>query len=122
MMSNGVIPEQAVNLAKIFCLEICESNHHKDIEVVSEPRQKHLTYNQFYTSGMIWALDVVDEFQSLDSQSFLTLNNQVCKPKISERHVLKFRPRISNRGLVHVSVNVDGHLYCEFEIEENNEC
>lgn len=98
LLNNNTLPEEAMRLARMFSLEIKLEENADEIKIVSEPKHKSHQYNNFYTRGKTWSIDLHDEFVDFQNQSYMLINGEKHLPKIKEKHLLKFRirPQIVN--------------------------
>lgn len=90
---NGSLPNEALQIAKTFSLEIKIDESAEKIEIVSEPKIKEISYEEKYIRNRIWSLDIHDEFVDMSETCFLKINDEVFYPKIKEKHIIKFRIR-----------------------------
>jgi hypothetical protein len=114
---NREVKTKAEELAKLFMLEIRLSDDDA-VQVVCEPSEKKCEYNNFYESGKIWVLDLVDEFTEIFENSYLLINEEKHLPKIQEKHSLKFRPRISGHENKTIRLFINGEEVVLDTIEE----
>ena len=117
-IEDGVVPDEAVRIAKMFSLEIKAEEESKEIKIVSEPRVKEVFYEEKYLLGKIWSLDIHDEFVDMKKDCYLKIEDKVFSPKIKEAHVVKFRVRQSKPKSLQFSVYIDGTEYLTAQILE----
>lgn len=118
MVNGEQIADEALLLAKQFSLELKISDSFEKIEIVSEPRVKKISFLDTFETGMIWSLDITDEFEIFDTSIILKIDNLTFQPKIQEKHVLKFRPRITTGGPKEVTVILNGLEYFKTILKE----
>jgi hypothetical protein len=87
------IPEEAIILARTFSLETRVEEAATEIQIVSEPRIRDISYSEDYVAGRIWSLDIHDEFTDMSTSCFLKIDDEIFHPKINEKHIVKFRIR-----------------------------
>lgn len=108
LSEDGEIPNRAVELAKVFHLEIKHTDEVKDVQIVFEPEVTKVDYSSTYKPGHVWSLDITDEFVDMRQDCVLRINQTLHLPKIKEKHLLRFRPRIDYCGDCDVTVLVSG--------------
>jgi hypothetical protein len=90
---NGLPPDEALQIAKTFSLEIKIDESAEKIEIVSEPRIKEIFHEKEYEPNKVWSLDIHDEFVDMSGECFLKTGDEIFYPKIKEKHIIKFRIR-----------------------------
>ena len=93
LVIDELIPEEAIILARTFSLETRVEEAATEIQIVSEPRVRDISYSEDFVSGRIWSLDIHDEFTDMSTSCFLKVNDEIFYPKIQEKHIVKFRIR-----------------------------
>lgn len=120
LSEDGKMPTKAVELAKVFHLEIKRTDEVEDVQIVSEPEITKVDYSSTYKPGHIWSLDITDEFVDMREDCVLRINQTLYLPKIKEKHLLRFRPRIDYYGDCNVEVLVGSKtvLSTKIRVEE----
>lgn len=118
LVQGGKLPEEAVNIAKIFSLELRFSEDAKSIEIIAEPSIKDISYKKTYSVGKIWSLDIHDEFVDISKDCFLIMDGFIFYPRIREQHIAKFRVRPNLSSVSRFFVYIDGKEYLNGEIFE----
>lgn len=107
LLENGQIPEKAILLSNETKLGIQigdkEDSRYSVIEVIEIPESRGIAYHKQVHSGFIQSFDYVDEFSIFDENTQLRLKfpkgiMKTLKPRIKERHVLKYRERLYDEG------------------------
>jgi len=93
LVVDELIPEEAIILARTFSLETRVEEAATEIQIVSEPRIRDISYSENYVPGRIWSLDIHDEFTDMSTSCFLKIDEEIFYPKINEKHIVKFRIR-----------------------------
>jgi hypothetical protein len=112
-LENGQIPEEAILLSKETRLGIQvgdEADRRYDaIQVIEIPESRGVAYHEKVRSGFIQSFDCLDEFSIFDENTQLRLKLpegtiKTLKPRIKERHVLKYRERLYDKGSYSFSI------------------
>jgi len=113
LLENGQIPEKAIFLSRETKLGIQvgdEADCRYDlIQVIEIPERQDVSYREQVRSGFIQSFDYLDEFFIFDETTQLDLkfpngNMKTLKPRIKERHVLKYRERLYDKGSYSFSI------------------
>ena len=122
MMVEGKLPTKALELARLFSLEIRKSEDHEKISIVSTPKHRTTQYSSTYKDGLVWSLNFVDEFTDLNEETFITIDDIAYRPIIRELHSAKFRVRIHGTDKKEICLFVNGELRTKDTLREINEC
>lgn len=122
MITENNIPPKALELARLFSLEIRKSEEHDTISIVSTPKHRKIQYSSTYINGLVWSLNVVDEFTDLNEETFIAIDDITYKPIIQELHSAKFRVRIHGTDKKELRLFVNNELIKEDILKEINEC
>lgn len=107
LLENGQIPTKAIIFSKETMLGIqvgeIDSPKCNNIEVVEIPESCELKYRTTVRCGFIQSFDYVNEFVVFDDSTKLCLKSPdgqttELKPRIKERHVLKYNDRPYEKG------------------------
>jgi hypothetical protein len=113
LLENGKIPEKAVLLSRETKLGIQvgdkDDSGYGAIQVIEIPERQGVSYHKQVNSGFIQSFDYLDEFSIFDKSTQLDLklpdgNVKTLKPRIKERHVLKYRERLYDEGSYSFSI------------------
>lgn len=118
LVVDGKIPEEAKKLARMFSLETRISETANEIEIVSEPRIRDVSYSKNYALGRIWSLNVKNEFLDMVNECFVSVNGKIFYPKIQEKHAMKFRIRLTDRHQVNFVIYINGEVFFSDSIFE----
>jgi hypothetical protein len=117
-VTNGIMPESAVRLGRLFSLEIRTDENCEEVKIVSEPNIKKITHDELYSVGKIWSLDIHDEFIDMSKNCYIKIEDDIFYPKIKESHILKFRVRPRKHNNCKFSVYINDEKYLTSEILE----
>jgi hypothetical protein len=115
---NGSLPNEALQIAKTFSLEIKIDESAEKIKIVSEPRIKEIFHEKEYEPDKVWSLDIHDEFVDMSGECFLKTDDEIFYPKIKEKHIIKFRIRHKQSQEKTFSVFINGQEYFSSNIFE----
>jgi hypothetical protein len=118
LVIDGKIPEKAQTLARMFSLETKISETATEIEIVSEPRIRDVSYSKTYALGRIWSLNVKNEFLDMINECFVSINGKNFYPKIQEKHAMKFRIRLTDSHQVNFVIYVNNEAFFSDSIFE----
>ena len=118
LVVDELIPEEAIILARTFSLETRVEEAATEVQIVSEPRIRDISYSEDYVSGRIWSLDIHDEFTDMSTSCFLKIDDEIFYPKINEKHIVKFRIRHKNSSEKQFHVYVSNKEYFSNSIYE----
>jgi hypothetical protein len=118
LVIDGKIPAEAKTLARMFSLETKISETASEIEIVSEPRIRDVSYSKTYALGRIWSLNVKNEFLDMVDECFVSINGKNFFPKIQEKHAMKFRIRLTDSHQVNFVIYVNGEAFFSDSIFE----
>ena len=118
LVVDGKIPAEAKTLARMFSLETKISETASEIEIVSEPRIRDVSYSKTYVLGRIWSLNVKNEFLDMINECFVSINEKIFYPKIQEKHAMKFRIRLTDSHQVNFVIYVNGEAFFSDSIFE----
>lgn len=116
LLKDEKIPQKAIDLAKVFHLEIRHVDEVEEIKIISEPEITKIDYSSTYKPGHVWFLDITNEFVDMRQDCVLRVNQTLYLPKIKEKHLLRFRPRIDYSGDCEVAVLVGGETVLSTKI------
>lgn len=106
-LENKGIPHQAELLSQKSFLplrigEQGELTEIKDVEIISFPEQKFITYEKSINKNFLQCIDYINDYVSLNKNFYCKVigsNKQyIFYPKIAEKHCLKFKFRIEESG------------------------
>ena len=106
-MAQDGIPEIAKKMAKDSHLsirvgEINDEISASEIEIISTPEKINIDYKPSVDAGLIYSIDITNEFVNFDTTTFLEVFDEGCfkvfKPRLREKHVVKFRARFVTPG------------------------
>jgi hypothetical protein len=112
------MPEEVETLAKTYSLSIRIDDSVEEIQIVSKPKIKTISYMETYTQGSIWSVNIHDEFTDMSGECFLKVNDKTFFPKIKEKHIIKFRIRHDGDSKKLFTIYVDGKEYLSDTIFE----
>lgn len=118
LVIDDKIPEEARALARMFSLETRISETANEIEIVSEPRIRDVSYLKTYALGRIWSLNVKNEFLDMANECFVSINGRIFYPKIQEKHAMKFRIRLTDSCQVNFVIYINGEVFFSDSIFE----
>jgi hypothetical protein len=118
LVVDGKIPAKAKTLARMFSLETKISETASEIEIVSEPRIRDISYSKTYVLGRIWSLNVKNEFSDMVNECFVSINGKIFYPKIQEKHAMKFRIRLTDSHQVNFVIHINGEAFFSDSIFE----
>ena len=106
-MTQDGIPEFAEKLAKDSQLSVRlgaldDGISASQIEIISTPEKLEVNCAPSVSAGFIHSIDVTNEFVSFDTSTFLEVFDEgyfkVFKPRLREKHVVRFRTRFLTPG------------------------
>ena len=127
-MAQDGIPEIATKMAKDSHLSIRigginDGISASKIEIISTPEKTDIDHKPSVNAGFIYSIDITNEFVTFDTTTFLEVFDEgyfkVFKPRLREKHVVRFRERFFTPGAKVFSVRSEnGTQYHEgcFEV------
>lgn len=122
LLVNGNIPKEALDLSVESTLSIRmqepdDGIDKKEIHIASFPEKNIIQCRQTVKLGFIHSIDLTNDFVDFDKSAVLKIKNeafieQIIKPSLREKHVLKFRSRFDSIGKKLYSIeNADKVIY-----------
>lgn len=106
-MAKDGIPKFAEKLAKDSQLSVRlgaadDGVSASRIGIISTPEKIEINCNPLVSAGFIHSIDITNEFVSFDTSTFLEVFDEgrfkVFKPRLREKHVVRFRARLFTPG------------------------
>lgn len=94
----------------------------KEIKIISVPEINITDHTLTSLVGFVYSVDITNEFVDFDTSTMMKVNDgvseQVFKPRLREKHVVRFRVRFINPGVKVFSIcNDSGEQYYESSCE-----
>lgn len=108
MVIRGNVPQQALDLSMESTLSIrieepCDGIDIKEIHIASFPDIDIIDCQPVAKLGFIHSIDLTNDFVNFNKTAVLKIKHsdgteQVVKPRLQEKHILKFRSRYDSCG------------------------
>ena len=127
MVIGGEIPQQALDLSRESTLSIRmeepgDGVDVKEIHIVSFPETDVIDCKPTAKLGFIHSIDLTNDFVAFNKTAVLKVKHsdgaeQILKPSLQEKHILKFRSRYDSRGVKDYCIENDGQIVYSGKIE-----
>lgn len=90
----------------------------EEVKIISVPETIIIDHSPTALVGFVYSVDITNEFVDFDTSTMMKVHDgvseQVLKPRLREKHVVRFRVRFANPGVKMFSIcNDSGEQYYE---------
>ena len=127
MVIKGEIPQKALDLSRESTLSVRiqepgDGIDVKEIHIASFPEIDVINCQPTAKLGFIHSIDLTNDFFDFNKTAVLKVKHsdgteQVVKPSLQEKHILKFRSRYDSRGTKDYCIENDGQTIYSGKIE-----